>query len=221
MVSESVSWPVNMIIGALKEFFLRMRTASRPSMSGSPTSMMTRSTWLALAACTPLAPVSVEIASNSSCSDNCSTSASRSSVSSSTIRILRAVAMRSLGGQYWLPRLRQVQQSTRKAQAQLASHSRSDDGDFSLSVSYASDNACKYLRAYEARQSRARLAVGRMLAHQGGTRPFRHQGQQAGRGWRNPGRALSAGPVVVAPGSPAPAADAVAGEADKRPGRLV
>ena len=58
MVSESVSCPVSMMIGALKPFLRRMRTASRPSMSGSPTSMMTRSIWPALAACTPLAPVS-------------------------------------------------------------------------------------------------------------------------------------------------------------------
>ena len=34
MVSESVSWPVSMMIGALKPFLRRMRTASRPSMSG-------------------------------------------------------------------------------------------------------------------------------------------------------------------------------------------
>ena len=58
MVSESVSWPVSMMIGALKPFLRRMRTASRPSMSGRPTSMMTRSIWPALAACTPLVPVS-------------------------------------------------------------------------------------------------------------------------------------------------------------------
>ena len=32
MVSESVSWPVRMMIGALKPFLRRMRTASRPSM---------------------------------------------------------------------------------------------------------------------------------------------------------------------------------------------
>src|SRR6516162_9004566 len=36
MVSESVSWPVSMMIGALKPFLRRMRTASRPSMSGKP-----------------------------------------------------------------------------------------------------------------------------------------------------------------------------------------
>jgi hypothetical protein len=36
-VSESVSWPVSMMIGALKPFLRKMRTASRPSMSGSPT----------------------------------------------------------------------------------------------------------------------------------------------------------------------------------------
>ena len=45
MVSESVSCPVSMMIGALKPFLRRMRTASRPSTSGSPTSMMTRSIW--------------------------------------------------------------------------------------------------------------------------------------------------------------------------------
>jgi len=52
------------------------------------------------AALAPLAPVSTAEASNSSCSDNCSTSVSRRSVSSSTIRILRALAMRynPLGG---------------------------------------------------------------------------------------------------------------------------
>src|SRR6184192_576365 len=38
MVSESVLCPVNMMIGALKPFLRRMRTASRPSMSGFPTS---------------------------------------------------------------------------------------------------------------------------------------------------------------------------------------
>src|SRR6202022_2665694 len=48
---------------------------------------------LALAALAPLAPVSTAEASNSSCSDNCSTSVSRRSVSSSTIRILRALAL--------------------------------------------------------------------------------------------------------------------------------
>ena len=91
MVSESVSWPVSMMIGALKPFLRRMRTASRPSTSGSPTSMITRSIWPALAACTPLVPLSTAIASNSSCSASCSTSASRSSASSSTIRILRVL----------------------------------------------------------------------------------------------------------------------------------
>ena len=95
MVSESVSWPVSMMIGALKPFLRRMRTASRPSMSGRPTSMMTRSIWPALAACTPLLPFSTATASNSSCSDSCSVSASRSSVSSSTIRILRVFGINS------------------------------------------------------------------------------------------------------------------------------
>ncbi len=56
MVSESVSWPVSMMTGALNPFLRRMRTASRPSTSGRPTSMMTRSIWPAFAACTPLAP---------------------------------------------------------------------------------------------------------------------------------------------------------------------
>jgi hypothetical protein len=45
-----------------------MRTASRPSTSGSPTSMITRSICPALAACTPLVPLSTAIDSNSSCS---------------------------------------------------------------------------------------------------------------------------------------------------------
>ena len=75
MVSESVSWPVSMMIGALKPFLRRMRTASRPSMSGRPTSMMTRSIWPALAACTPLVPESTATASNSSCRASCSTRA--------------------------------------------------------------------------------------------------------------------------------------------------
>src|ERR1700688_3546936 len=43
MVSESVSWPVSMMIGALKPFLRKMRTASWPSMSGKPTSIITRS----------------------------------------------------------------------------------------------------------------------------------------------------------------------------------
>src|SRR5215813_9751120 len=89
MVSESVLCPVNMMMGALKPFLRRMRTASRPSTSGSPTSMITRSICPALAVCTPLVPLSTAIGSNSSCSASCSTSASRSSESSSTIRILR------------------------------------------------------------------------------------------------------------------------------------
>ena len=61
MVSESVSWPVSMMIGALKPFLRRMRTASRPSMSGRPTSMITRSIWPPWRACTPLVPVSTAI----------------------------------------------------------------------------------------------------------------------------------------------------------------
>src|SRR6516165_4118387 len=55
MVSESVLCPVNMMIGALKPFLRNMRTASRPSRSGRPTSMITRSTWPDLAALHPLA----------------------------------------------------------------------------------------------------------------------------------------------------------------------
>src|SRR3982751_6024070 len=82
-----------MMIGALKPPLRRERTTSRPSVSGSPTSIRTRSGELALAALAPLAPVSTAEASNSSCSDNCSTSVSRRSVSSSTIRILRALAI--------------------------------------------------------------------------------------------------------------------------------
>src|SRR4030088_1263665 len=82
-----------MMIGALKPPLRRERTTSRPSVSGSPTSISTRSGALALAAVAPLAPVSTAEASNSSCSDNCSTKVSRRSVSSSTIRILRALAM--------------------------------------------------------------------------------------------------------------------------------
>src|ERR1700680_2170214 len=100
MVSESVSCPVSMMIGALKPPLRKDRTTSRPSVSGSPTSIRTRSGALALAALAPLAPVSTAEASNSSCSDNCSTSVSRRSLSSSTIRILRAFAMgyNPLGG---------------------------------------------------------------------------------------------------------------------------
>ncbi len=60
MVSESVSWPVSMMIGALKPFLRRMRTASRPSTSGRPTSMITRSIWPVLASCTPLVPGSTD-----------------------------------------------------------------------------------------------------------------------------------------------------------------
>ena len=75
MVSESVSWPVRMMIGALKPFLRRMRTASRPSMSGKPTSMMTRSICPALAACRPLLPFSAATASYSSYSESCSVSA--------------------------------------------------------------------------------------------------------------------------------------------------
>ncbi len=36
MVSESVSWPVSMMIGALKPPLRRERTTSRPSVSGKP-----------------------------------------------------------------------------------------------------------------------------------------------------------------------------------------
>ena len=74
------------MIGALKPFLRRMRTASRPSTSGRPTSMITRSICPTLAVCTPLVPLSTAIGSNS-CSASCSTSASRSSESSSTIRM--------------------------------------------------------------------------------------------------------------------------------------
>src|SRR3954463_8365071 len=81
------------MMGALKPPLRRERTTSRPSVSGKPTSISTRSGALALAALAPLAPVSTADASNSSCSDNCSTSVSRRSVSSSTIRILRALAI--------------------------------------------------------------------------------------------------------------------------------
>jgi len=45
---------------ALKPFLRRIRTASRPSISGNPTSIMTRSIWPALADCTPLMPGSFE-----------------------------------------------------------------------------------------------------------------------------------------------------------------
>src|SRR6476661_3586451 len=82
-----------MMIGALKPPLRRLRTTSRPSVSGKPTSISTRSGELALAALAPLAPVSTAEASNSSCSDNCSTSVSRRSLSSSTIRILRALGI--------------------------------------------------------------------------------------------------------------------------------
>src|SRR3954464_8456093 len=93
MVSESVSCPVSMMIGALKPPLRRLRTTSLPSVSGKPTSISTKSGELALAALAPLAPVSTAEASNSSCSDNCSTSVSRRSLSSSTIRILRALGI--------------------------------------------------------------------------------------------------------------------------------
>src|SRR6516225_6413572 len=69
MVSESVLCPVNMMIGALKPFLRNMHTASRPSRSGRPTSMITRSTWPDLAACTPLLPLSTATDSNSSCKE--------------------------------------------------------------------------------------------------------------------------------------------------------
>ena len=36
MVSESVSWPVSMMIGALKPPLRKERTTSRPSVSGKP-----------------------------------------------------------------------------------------------------------------------------------------------------------------------------------------
>src|SRR5262245_49440299 len=90
-----------MMIGALKPPLRRIRTASRPSTSGRPTSMITRSTWLDLAACTPLAPFSTAIDSNSSCNASCSTSASRSSGSSSTIRILRTLVIDQGSGTVW------------------------------------------------------------------------------------------------------------------------
>src|SRR5689334_20510663 len=93
MVSESVSCPVSMMIGALKPPLRKLRTTSRPSVSGNPTSISTRSGESFLAAVAPLAPVSTADASNSSCSDNCSTRVSRKSVSSSTINILRALGI--------------------------------------------------------------------------------------------------------------------------------
>src|SRR5215470_11008986 len=163
-----------------------MRTASRPSMSGSPTSIMIRSICPPLAACTPLVPVSTEMASNSSCSDNCSTNASRSSASSSTIKILRAVVIKSLEGLYWMPHFRQIEQSTRKAQA--TSQRYGDDDISILSTSYASDNARKCEHPHKARQPQAGMVVGRALADQSGAWPLGDQGQQAGRGWGNSGR---------------------------------
>src|SRR4029077_1150900 len=93
MVSESVSCPVSMMIGALKPPLRKERTTSRPSVSGKPTSINTRSGELAFAAVAPLAPVSTAEASNSSCNDSCSTNVSRRSVLSSPMRILRALAM--------------------------------------------------------------------------------------------------------------------------------
>ena len=93
MVSESVSWPVSMMIGALKPFLRRMRTASRPSMSGRPTSMMTRSIWPALAACTPLVPVSTAHRLELLVQRELLDQGVRSSVSSSTIRILRLLGI--------------------------------------------------------------------------------------------------------------------------------
>src|SRR3954449_6566574 len=57
MVSESVSWPVSMMIGALKPPLRSERTTSRPSVSGRPTSISTRSGELALAALAPGARV--------------------------------------------------------------------------------------------------------------------------------------------------------------------
>src|SRR6266852_933816 len=209
-----------MMIGALKEFFLKIRTASRPSMSGRPTSIMTRSICPPFAACTPLAPVSTEMASNSSWSDNCSTSASRNSVSSSTIRILRAVAIKSLGNRSWLPRVKQVEQSTRKAQAQPA-YTAGDDATFGLLKLYAPDNAGKFDLEDKARKSPTGLVVDRPPVHQSGAWSFRHQGQQAGRRRRDSGGVLSAGPIVVAPGPPPTTADAVAGQADHCSGRMV
>ena len=50
MVSESVSCPVSMMIGALKPPLRKLRTTSRPSVSGKPTSISTRSGESALAA---------------------------------------------------------------------------------------------------------------------------------------------------------------------------
>src|SRR6516164_4056355 len=100
MASESVGCPVNMMIGALKPFLRNMRTASRPSRSGRPTSMITRSTWPDLAACTPLLPLSTATDSNSSCKASCSTIASRNSASSSTISILRVFVMAAISGNY-------------------------------------------------------------------------------------------------------------------------
>src|SRR5262249_13005116 len=82
-----------MMIGALKPPLRSERTTSRPSVSGRPTSISTRSGELAFAALAPFAPVPTAEASHSACSDNCSTSASRRPVSSSTMRRLRAVRM--------------------------------------------------------------------------------------------------------------------------------
>jgi len=54
MVSESVTLPASVMMGALKPFLRSMRTASRPSMSGKSISMITRSICPSLATCTPL-----------------------------------------------------------------------------------------------------------------------------------------------------------------------
>ena len=61
-----------MMTGALKPLLRKSFTASRPSMSGSPTSRSTRSTWPFGASLSPSDALAASIVSNSSCRESCS-----------------------------------------------------------------------------------------------------------------------------------------------------
>src|SRR5262245_47652988 len=205
------------IIGALKPFLRKMRTASRPSTSGRPTSIITRSICPFFAACTPFVPLSTAMASNSSCNANCSTNASRSSASSSTIRIVRLLAIvpRPLQGRKRCPYgSREIEHSTLKEQAGTA-----------IEVQEPSNiDAKKVLVSYhstpQARRFKPRLAHSRNAGAAGRNRARRHQGQQTRRRWWHATRHFSATAALVARRQASAARHLVAGATNK-PGRCL
>ena len=200
MVSELVLWPVSMMIGALKPFLRRMRTASRPSMSGRPTSMITRSIWPALAACTPLVPLSTatdfellvqrelldqrvaQLAHRRPRSGSCGHSTFEPSRK-------QAPAIRTVG---------EVEHSGVKEQAGFATRTRFASIPDASALFYAAAGVFGDSRAHPPREPDPRRAAGGAARDSGRARPRRHPRQQARRRRRNPARAVSAGPPVVA-----------------------